>query len=132
MDTKNISSYVLLEKIRRNGTNVWTEETSMYLAKIKNIGYAEARRVKMEWIKDYAQIEEYLESQKLIEPRQDGWKPDIFDVAKNRTSTILPVRRKCLKTVKAFKMSDKIAQSLNADKKNANNKADSSDSSLER
>ncbi len=116
MDRSKLSSYVLLENMRRKGANVWSEETDLFLAKVKGISFAEARRLKMEWVKEYDVIESYLEDQSLISPRNDGWKlqSEKTIVEKYKTSKYMAIkRRNRYPSVKPFKMSDRMLQKLN-------------------
>ncbi len=127
MDKSKLSSYVLLESMRRNGANVWSEETDLFLAKDKRVSFAEARRIKMEWVKEYDVIESYLEDHALISPRNDGWKPQSEESAeeKLKTSRYAIIRRGNSRvSVRPFKMSDHMVQRLNAAAKKANHSGD--------
>lgn len=116
MDKNNLSSYVLLESMRRKGANVWSEETDLFLAKVKHISFAEARRLKMEWVKEYDAIESFLEEQSLISPRTDGWKPQSEESAEEqyKNSRYALIRKGTSRTsVRPFKMSEHMVQKLN-------------------
>ena len=122
MDKRKLSVYILLEDMRRKGANVWSEETDLFLAKVKGIGFAEARRLKMEWVKEYDVIESYLENQALISPRNDGWKPQSEKTVEERykNSRYALIRRGGSRgAVKPFKMSDNMVKKLNDVAKNS-------------
>lgn len=113
METKYLSSYLTLERLRRSGVNAWSEEMEVCLSRLHKIPFSEARHIKMSWIRNYSEIEQYLESKHMINPRDDNWNPD----AGKKSDTIenmdlYSIKQKMTVKLKSSEINDEIIARL--------------------